>query len=572
MSIELLKNEILRFLSITEPEILCISGKWGVGKTYSWKQFLKDAQKKNDIALDRYAYVSLFGISSLDDLKHAIFENTVPKDKIEAGANCETFQLMLESPEVLGRKSAYWLIKLANNIPYLKYLNFGGAHRVFSLFVRNQIICIDDLDRKGKNLEVSDVLGLINFLKEERNCKIALILNEDALYGAITEESKKKEFRKYFEKVIDISLNFNPTAEESVQIALQGIAKENSLLSEQCIKLNISNIRIIRKIERLVREVAPMLKHFDEQVLWQAISSLTLLGWSVYETEMAPPVDYLKKKNRYCDLLRDKPISEKEGAWNALLDSYGFREMDEFDNTLLEGVNTGFFDPKLVKETALKIEEQIKAKKSAESFWQAWGTYHESFDNNQEEVVDTIYQSFFENVQYLSPNDLNGTVRLFKELGEPAKAAEIIKYYIENRRGDRRFFDLDYHQGIFDINDPDVITEFKHKCESLKDDQDQTAVIIKMAVNRAWSNEDIVMASKLSVDDYYGIFKSRKGDELRSIIDFCLQSDKTTNPSPEMVEISNRAKEALIRIGRESPINARRVRKYVNVDNPTSTE
>lgn len=482
---------------------------------------------------------------------------------------------MLGSPEVLGRKGAQWLIKIAKIIPYLKYFDFGGAHRVFSLFIRNQIICIDDLERKGKNLYVGDVLGLINFLKEERNCKIALILNEDALYQVISEENKKQEFRRYFEKVVDISLNFDPTAEESVNIALKERTKEKRLISEQCIKLGISNIRIIKKIDKLVGEIAPILNQFEEQVVRKAVISLTLLSWSVYDPETAPPIEHIKKRTSFGPVLQgNENISEKEGAWNALLDAYGFSAMDEFDHALLGGIQNGFFDTDAINENAFKLNEQIRATNSSLDFWNAWGAYHDSFSDNQEEVLNTIYHSFRRNVQYLNPNDLNGTVCLLKELGKPDEAAQIIKYYIENRKGDRRFFDLDLYSQMFgQINDPDVITAFQKKYASIEEGIDPIEILLRMVERRGWSKEDLTTVSKLQVDDYYRIFKSKSGEELRSIISFCLQSDNITNPSPEMVDISKRTKEALRRIGEESPINARRVRKYhVNLDNLTPTE
>ena len=37
--------------------------------------------------------------------------------------------------------------------------------------VREQLICIDDFERRGKGLEPKDVLGLILSLREQRNCK-----------------------------------------------------------------------------------------------------------------------------------------------------------------------------------------------------------------------------------------------------------------------------------------------------------------------------------------------------------------------------------------------------------------
>jgi len=46
---DLVKREIVRFLKSEEPEVLCIRGKWGVGKTYSWKQYLKEAFDRGQI-------------------------------------------------------------------------------------------------------------------------------------------------------------------------------------------------------------------------------------------------------------------------------------------------------------------------------------------------------------------------------------------------------------------------------------------------------------------------------------------------------------------------------------------
>ena len=76
-----------------------------------------------------------------------------------------------------------------------------------------------------------------------------------------------------------------------------------------------------------------------------------------------------------------------------------------------------------------------------------------------------------------------------------------------------------------------------------------------------------MLLSALPVDEYYRIFKSHKGDDLRKIINVCLQFDRIGSVSAAMQEISRRAKEALRRIGGESAINASRVRHYgINIE------
>ena len=44
MSIAVVKNQINTFLATEKPEVIAIKGAWGVGKTYSWKQFLLAAK------------------------------------------------------------------------------------------------------------------------------------------------------------------------------------------------------------------------------------------------------------------------------------------------------------------------------------------------------------------------------------------------------------------------------------------------------------------------------------------------------------------------------------------------
>lgn len=92
MSIEIVKSQIRRFLSSDEPEVICISGRWGVGKTYAWNQYVKDAHDGANIALKRYSYVSLFGVNSLDELKYAIFENSVKSSDVGVELTLKTLR------------------------------------------------------------------------------------------------------------------------------------------------------------------------------------------------------------------------------------------------------------------------------------------------------------------------------------------------------------------------------------------------------------------------------------------------------------------------------------------------
>ncbi len=74
MSIEVISQQIRRFLASEAPEVMSIKGAWGVGKTYAWNTYLLQAKNQQKVALYKYSYVSLFGINSLSDLKFSILK------------------------------------------------------------------------------------------------------------------------------------------------------------------------------------------------------------------------------------------------------------------------------------------------------------------------------------------------------------------------------------------------------------------------------------------------------------------------------------------------------------------
>ena len=83
-SLKIIEEQINRFLENETPEVIAIRGAWGTGKTYAWNMYLRNAQSNAKVALDKYSYVSLFGINSLDELKFSIFANCIETEQISS--------------------------------------------------------------------------------------------------------------------------------------------------------------------------------------------------------------------------------------------------------------------------------------------------------------------------------------------------------------------------------------------------------------------------------------------------------------------------------------------------------
>lgn len=549
-----MRAEIERFLSGTDPEVLCISGKWGVGKTYSWNYFLKSAKDGKKIDLKHYAYVSLFGLKNLNDLKYALFEATRPTEKIgetfEWGdLNSESFITTLERPvrAVLAHVSK--MSRLQNVI--------GATESILFSSVKNQLICIDDLERAGSGLDVLDVFGLISFLKEQRGCKVVLLLNKEEI-----EEKQRAVFDKQFEKVVDAHFQFEPTPEEAAEIVFpspEGIRED---LHHHCVTLGIVNIRVIKKIEKICARLEEILKDKYPHLLHQAIHSATLFAWSKYQKDNVPPsFEFLRDVSRLHGLLRDKEkASEDDRKWKELMAEYKFANVDDFDLSIRVIVESGLPDKDALLEAAEKQNKGVTKAKQEQLIHDTWDLYHGSFDHNENEVMDKIFKVSLANLKVISPSNLNATVCTLKDFGRKENAAELIKKYIEERPDEKNLYDLKGSAFGSDVQDPDILQAFEKKLAGFVDDRNPVDVLEAMVRNRGWNLEDVELLDKLSTEDFYKIFKTEKGDRLHIVIKGALQQkSKESVESKENGSIAERAKKALEKIARETRLNAKRV-------------
>jgi hypothetical protein len=402
---------------------------------------------------------------------------------------------------------------------------------------------------------MKDVLGLISDLRDQKHCKVVLILNDDALEG-----KDRADFELYNEKVIDRSLVFEPEAVDSVRIAVLGDHPAQVALREALIALGIANIRIIKKIEQLVAHVTPMLQTSDLLVLRSAIRSLTLLGWSANSKE-APTVDFLRdQRGRHVfGLSNGEALSDAAKDWNALLDAYGFTTMDEFDLELLKGVERGFFDEKALVMWAGRRAEKNKAAQATGSFDQAWRLYTDSFLDNEAEVARDVSNAVRKSAQFVSPLNLNAAVRLLKDLGRPVEAADMLRHYMAQRKDDRAFFDLSIYPFAADITDADVKAAFDERYRGFEDNRTPADVLINIAKAKTCTAGDIAQLSKLSADDFRALFKAQKGPDRTRAIHTAIQLDRIPGAGEGAAAIAAAAKDALKAIAKESPLNRRRV-------------
>ena len=203
------------FMSDNNFQVLALKGKWGVGKTHLIKDFLD--RKKQD-----FYYASVFGLSSIDQLKSRILAGHKPKiDNPTISENLQT-DVKIVGKRLLGN---IWGFFSKNSSRIEKNSGIGDFKIAGSLItmtgdlafnlifnnIKDSLMCIDDLERKS-NLSLDEILGFTEYLVQDLKCKVIIIYNEEEL---VKDEAAKEVLSKYREKVIDIEVELNPTVEEN---------------------------------------------------------------------------------------------------------------------------------------------------------------------------------------------------------------------------------------------------------------------------------------------------------------------------------------------------------------------
>ena len=305
-------------------------------------------------------------------------------------------------------------------------------------------------------------------------------------------------------------------------------------------------------------QVAPLLEAYDKAILEQAIQTLALLGWAHFGRTSDSDhslIDYLLKHrgNEWFGAPDPEDLPEAERKWAEMLDRYGFTNVDDMDLVLLEAVKNGYIDTERLDLHAKALDEKHKAAHSDKQLNDAWALVHNSFDDNEDQVIDALTKAYSDNIQIVTPGNLESLVGLLRALGHDDLAKEGIEYYMTERSGeDRAFFDLDSHPFRSRFNDPDLVKAFDEKLATFAKGLNPVETLEQIDKNKGWSPNDISTLSALSAADYKKMFKEQRGDRMRSLVRAAIGFERIVNRGTEFDPIINNARKALEEIAAES--------------------
>ncbi|EDC3063623.1 NTPase KAP [Campylobacter jejuni] len=261
-------DKIAEFLISKSRVCLTINGHWGIGKTHLWKQV---EEKIN--ADKKVVYIDLFGKESykqiLEEIVFKIHQNynkiaNVTSRIISKTINIKSAGIININPDAI--------------FSFLKKEDFN-----------NIIVCFDNIERRSDNLSLKEILGLVNLLKEDKECSVVLILNKNELNkqednaknnmqtssNDKTQHDAKQNnndwYQEYKEKVIDYEVCLKDNDEIAKALIEEAFMQDEKLIRDNGLKSNLVDI-VLKHYQdicdsnlRLLLKILEHIKYFNER-------------------------------------------------------------------------------------------------------------------------------------------------------------------------------------------------------------------------------------------------------------------------------------------------------------------
>jgi hypothetical protein len=442
-----ISDRLKEFIADEQNTALVLSGGWGEGKTYFWKDFAEKNAKNGTEHRKNYAYISLFGVNSLTDLRNALAVNIQSIDHMGQKTFLDSLDGGVEQTAAAARRGIGRFFRSQTSsgaglsIPHASLGNVAPLYMAWAYHgVRDALICLDDIERRSQGLDLKDVLGLISDLVNERNCSVITILNDGSLDG--NDLSTWNEFR---EKVFIGELRWYGTCDISLGYVYdKNTTNENDRMAIEAIRdLGISNIRIIQRIKMAIDQVVPKLPIDTlSETRKELIRGLAIISfvWSGQGCG-APPAEMLRRSQLLEDAIegggkqegakKNKTVAQK--GWEDLLRRYGYYIDGRLDMILEKSVKDGYPDMAKLQVAVVAFDEDRRKYKRHEAIQAAWALYHDKVGDNSEEVISAIYKAVLEGVSDISAPNTSAAIKLLRDLGDDPKASDLIKAWIAAR-------------------------------------------------------------------------------------------------------------------------------------------
>lgn len=249
-----------------------LKGEWGSGKTWFITRFINTYRENHKEEAKKCLYISLYGMTSFSEIEDAFFQQLHPilgskgmaiAGKILKGVAKSTLKIDLNDATL--------------TTPSLDL----GLPEYFK-DIDKSILIFDDLERC--KIDLSNLLGYINYFVEHQELKVILIANEEEL---LKDSNYKFIKEKLIGKTFSVSLDFEGALENFITTVREPVVRDFlsdniELIQNLYEKAEYENLRTLRQnvldFERIFDALPDKAQNNPEilQDTWKLLTALSI--------------------------------------------------------------------------------------------------------------------------------------------------------------------------------------------------------------------------------------------------------------------------------------------------------
>lgn len=535
-------KSLVEFLKDKDRKVATLKGEWGVGKTFYWRDFLKNHKT---LAQDFKAvsYVSLFGIQNLAELKKQVFANSETMNKTN------------------NKKFSKNMKRLNTAVKSLNYLPISViADIAESKFVEKFLICIDDLERKEGSLTVSSILGYITTLTEEKGCKILLIYNDQKL-----DKEPSKQINEYREKVVDLELTYQPSMERNLSIVWKdGIPDTVSSVFDT---LELNNIRIMQRVQwtlNYFKETFEKYSHLRNSFERNAVI-LTILHHafsSDFEIHEVLNMNWMSVSLPHFEKNENDDDNDRDKERFRVLEQLQYYSEKEY-RLIVEYLVNGYVNFEAEENFLRQENEQKQLKDVNAELHEIWGKYSLSFVTSQEDFTKALFNFTRDNLDKLWLADVLQSIDFIRTIDDKYSGLndlleKSIKLCVNKLEP---FESLDQNLEYQLKKYPDAFKQIKEKIYQKATALTLPELFKKVAGSNTWNSNDIAYFRNFSEDEYFSWLTTEESEKVIHLVATFLE--RLGNNYGDDQGVINTLRRALERIKKRSNLDKIRIEKLI---------
>ena len=537
-------QELRAFLASEEQKVFLVHGLWGTGKTYFWKRFVRE--NRGEIREAFYAYVSLFGSSSVSDIKGLVMVGGEPLREAETIGDTWT----RIRNWTIAKRRYFEAIKL----PYI--LNLGAAIPAFEeLLIKNYLVCFDDLERRNKALDLEQFFGFVSVLKEQNQCRVVMICNEEEL-----SSRDRRTLSKYREKIIDRQISYNPSFAEnfglifpSTQIAVREVFRD----------LGLNNIRVFQQTLWGIRYFEPYLKNCHEAVVEQFRQQCAKLaavhyGLSKHLTlEDVRSTSWLMVAGRGDDGVKTKS--------SELIRRLEFSPTDA-DDLIAEFLRNGYCDVSELKAVIERLNQNFKRSEAERQLRRVWDLVRDNYRSNSAELVTETKEFFAKHHQFL-PFEYTKQLLDFVHKLEPSfQTAQMEQEAAEHAIPTADAQELQKIEEL--CTSQKIKTAIDVRRQTLKAKKSIGTLVEALASPNGWNPGDFTLLNEYSEQELSDwLVRASESRLLSAIADIMVRALRPTADNKSGSDVVKKCRAILGKLGERSSLDAFRTKQVLDLVN-----